>query len=45
MQIHAILKDKVLFTTNDGRIINKQLSDEAKMVLDWYNKNMPANQK
>ena len=45
MQLHAILKDKVIFTTNDGKIINEQLSDEAKMVLDWYNKNMPANQK
>lgn len=44
MQLHAILKDKVIFTTNDGKIINEQLSNEAKMVLDWYSKNMPANQ-
>ena len=45
MQLHAILKDNVIFTTNDGRIKNEQLSDEAKMVLDWYNKKIPANQK
>lgn len=45
MQLHAILKDTVIFTTNDGRIINEQLSEGAKMVLDWYNKKIPANQK
>ncbi|MEE1225911.1 MAG: hypothetical protein UHM08_02290 [Bacteroidales bacterium] len=45
MQLHAILKNNVVFTTNDGKIINEQLSEGAKMVLEWYNKNIPANQK
>ena len=44
MKLQKILKDSVIYTTK-GRIVKEQLTDGAKMVLDWYKKNIPVNQK
>lgn len=43
MELRAVLKDKVLFTTNDGKIITEQIGQDAKQILDWYVRNIPAN--
>ena len=43
MQIHAILKNKVLFTTNDGKIITESIGQDAQQILDWYIHNIPVN--
>lgn len=45
MELRAVLKDKVLFTTNDGKIITESIGKDAQQILDWYVRNIPANQK
>ena len=44
MKLHAITKDKVIFTTNKGNIITETLAQDAKDILNWYWRKMPANQ-
>lgn len=44
MKIHAILKDRVIFTTDEGNIITEPLSQDAKVILQWFSANVPANQ-
>ena len=34
----------VVYMTAQGQIINEPIDTEAKLVLDWYYKNIPANE-
>lgn len=42
-KLHALLDGFVVFTSSTGQIISEPITQDAKQVLDWYSKNVPAN--
>lgn len=44
LKLHAITKDRAIYTSSTGKIIAEPITQGAKAVLDWYVHNVPANQ-
>lgn len=43
MKLHALTRAAAIFTDAQGRIIAKPIDTGAAMVLDWWRRNVPAN--
>lgn len=44
MKLHAIANGIAVFTSDNGQIISEPITHDAKMILDWFYKRIPANE-
>ena len=43
LKLHALTRTAAIFADGAGRIIAKPLDTNAAQVLNWYRRNIPAN--